>query len=614
MSSAILPSSLPSEALPSHDALLEQLRTREKEVQLLKEVGQTMASQTELQPLLDLVANKARDLIQAESILIPMLNKERTHYQYRAASGKNAELILGQKFLVRIGMCGWVLTKEIPLLFGEGSEWLMDQKTQWEAGMQSALLVPLLSRGKIVGGISGMGKLGKLSFSQEDLETLMLFANQISTTIDNMQIMEEMAQQTSRIQVTLDSIADGVVTTDRKGKVEYLNPVAEEMTGWRNADARGKPIEAIVPLHDESSRNPVPSLIRHSLEAGNAIETTLHRLLINKNGGEFAVTESAAPIHNPEQQIIGTILVIHDVTETRELNQQLSYQSYQAGLVEMSTTILHNIGNAINGISVRANSMSKDIKEITMIGSILMQQKEKLRQLASAHPELSASSELSQFLDISEEAAKTLAQIVSTNLHPKTTDIFKGIEHIIEIVRSQQKIACPSLQSEFHLEQAIRDAFSIQHDALIRHGIEFQISLDLAIDVVHLPKNPFIQMLMNLIKNAIEAIEHRRKTQPGPGFIQVRGSMSAEGQFVHLEFLDDGCGIEADSTQRLFQYGYSSKNRGSGFGLHSVATFVQSQGGEIQVQSKGQNQGTRFSLKFPVNLSESNEPLRVEPT
>jgi len=605
--SSALPQSNPAkQSPPTYDELLAQLHAREKETELLKEVGQHLSTQTELQPLLNLIAQKSKNLIGAESLLIPLINKEKTHYHYAATSGKNAELILGQKFPINIGMCGWVLSKEIPLLFGEGSEWLMEQKTHWEEGMQSALLVPLKSRGKIVGGISGMGKLGALSFTQQDLEMLTLFANQISTIIENVQIMEELSQEKARIQITLDSIADGVITTNEKGKVDYLNPVAEEMTGWLNADAKGKPIEQILPLVDENNHSPLPSLIRQSLQEDRAFESTRHRTLLNKNNEEFAITESAAPVHSPDQQIVGSILVFHDATETRKLTQQLSYQAYQAGLVEMATSLLHNIGNAINSVSVRAHSLKKDHKELLMIANILQQQKSQLLENNNCRVALQEHPEIQAFLNITEEAAKSLEEVVSSNLQSKTMEISKGVEHIVDIVRSQQKIANPSLQTEFQLEQAIEDAILLQQESLTQHNIDVHLSLDPAINTVKLPKNQFIQMMLNLLKNASEAIDKRREQQPGIGNLHIRGSLSAKNDALILQCKDDGCGIEAEKIPQLFKYGYSSKNRGSGFGLHSIATFVQSQGGEIKVLSDGVNLGTEFSIQFPLLASEQD--------
>lgn len=170
---------------------VQQLRDRAYELQVLREVGVSIVSEINLPQLLQLIANKARELIGAEALLIPLLDQTRERYIYAAASGKDAEDIVGTQFPVKIGMCGWVLRNERPMLYGESDAWPMDEATQWEQGQVSALLVPLIARGHIIGGLSGTGKTGGGSFSTRDMELLTLFANQVSIAIENARLFQE---------------------------------------------------------------------------------------------------------------------------------------------------------------------------------------------------------------------------------------------------------------------------------------------------------------------------------------------------------------------------------------------------------------------------------------
>lgn len=192
----------------------QQLQDREYELQVLREVGESIVTETNLPYLLQLIANKARTLIDAETLLIPLLDKTRENYIYAAASGKDAEDIVGTQFPIRIGMCGWVLRNQRPMLYGESDAWPMDEINRWEKGQTSALLVPLIAQGKIIGGLSGTGKTIGGSFTARDMKLLTLFANQVSVAIENARLFKE-------INGLVDSLEDTVKA--RTQELEFAN-------------------------------------------------------------------------------------------------------------------------------------------------------------------------------------------------------------------------------------------------------------------------------------------------------------------------------------------------------------------------------------------------------
>lgn len=171
-------------ALERRDGGQELVRQRE-EFSLLLDVSKLVVSELNLEAVLQLVADKAREFVQADMVLVPMLDEKRERYTYLAASGADAESVRGTSFPVHVGMCGWVLRNERTLLFGESSPLPMDETTTWERGQPSALLVPLFGRKKIIGGLSALGKSGGGSFSQHDLDVMTMFASQVSTAIEN---------------------------------------------------------------------------------------------------------------------------------------------------------------------------------------------------------------------------------------------------------------------------------------------------------------------------------------------------------------------------------------------------------------------------------------------
>ncbi|HEX2603056.1 MAG TPA: EAL domain-containing protein, partial [Oxalicibacterium sp.] len=130
-----------------------------------------------------------------------------------------------------------------------------------------------------------------------------------------------------RAQVTLESIADAVITTDKRGNIEYMNRVAEQLTGWSKAEAEGLPSTQVFKVIDSYTREPVANPVELVLTKQSEIDLTLDTVLLSRHGTEYAVEESAAPIRDRNGQIIGVVLVFHDVSDTRQLAIQLSHQA-----------------------------------------------------------------------------------------------------------------------------------------------------------------------------------------------------------------------------------------------------------------------------------------------
>lgn len=130
-----------------------------------------------------------------------------------------------------------------------------------------------------------------------------------------------------RAQVTLESIADAVITTDKLGNIEYMNPVAEVLTGWTSVEAEGLPSTHVFKIIDGFTREPVPNPVQIVLTQQSGVDLTKDTVLLSRNGTEYAVEDSAAPIRNREGEIIGVVLVFHDVSDSRKLAIHLSHQA-----------------------------------------------------------------------------------------------------------------------------------------------------------------------------------------------------------------------------------------------------------------------------------------------
>jgi diguanylate cyclase (GGDEF)-like protein/PAS domain S-box-containing protein len=152
-------------------------------------------------------------------------------------------------------------------------------------------------------------------------------AGSITDITDRKLAAAELHAEKERAQVTLASIADGVITTDTDGWVEYLNPVSEALTGWKASAARGLPLQAVFRMVQESTREPAQNPIETVLREERTIEVPATMLLVRNDGNEIPVVHSAAPIRGRDGEISGVVLILHDVSNERQYAAKLSYQA-----------------------------------------------------------------------------------------------------------------------------------------------------------------------------------------------------------------------------------------------------------------------------------------------
>jgi PAS domain S-box-containing protein len=144
---------------------------------------------------------------------------------------------------------------------------------------------------------------------------------------------EALLKQSEWLRITLASIGDAVISTDEEGKVTFMNGVAESLTGWPQADALGRPLVDVFHIINEQSREPVDNPVEKVLREGMVVGLANHTVLIARNGLERLIDDSAAPIRDDQEKIIGVVLVFHDITRQRQAELA---RSHLAAIVESS--------------------------------------------------------------------------------------------------------------------------------------------------------------------------------------------------------------------------------------------------------------------------------------
>lgn len=165
--------------------LHKQLIDREAEIELLRKTFSEIGSELDLDKVFQIVADRARELIQAETLLIPILDKDCDCYTYRGGSGKNAQEIVGESLPLDFGICGWVWRHKRAWWRGVLEELNDEERNRWEKEAGSVILVPLVGRKHFLGGIAGIDKLGHAEFDRRDLNLLSIFASSVAIIIEN---------------------------------------------------------------------------------------------------------------------------------------------------------------------------------------------------------------------------------------------------------------------------------------------------------------------------------------------------------------------------------------------------------------------------------------------
>jgi diguanylate cyclase (GGDEF)-like protein/PAS domain S-box-containing protein len=151
---------------------------------------------------------------------------------------------------------------------------------------------------------------------------------------------EMLSTEKERAQVTLNSIGDAVLSTDMEGNVTYLNAVAEEITGWTHEEAAGKPVEVVFVIVDGVTRKPCASPLKTAIEKNKTVGLTPNCVLVRRDGTEFAIDDSAAPIHDRQGQVTGAVIVFHDVSVARAIGAEMSYLAQHDTLTNLPNRTL----------------------------------------------------------------------------------------------------------------------------------------------------------------------------------------------------------------------------------------------------------------------------------
>ncbi len=307
---------------------------------------------------------------------------------------------------------------------------------------------------------------------------------------------------------------------------------------------------------------------------------------------------SITPTGPAELDLVG---VVTDVTRQHEaeqkvemLHRDLMKASRSAGMAEVATGVLHNVGNVLNSVNVAAGVVAERLHSSKADGVT------KLARLLQEH-----AADLPRFLAEDERGRKVpsyLEQLAGhleqerAELGRELAGLILNVDHIKEIVAMQQSYArIAGVTETVALAELAEDAFKIHGGAYERHGIALKRVFE-EVPKVTVDKHKVLQILVNLLQNAKYACDAANRPDR---VVTVRIAGAGDGR-VRVEVADNGIGIPAENLTRVFSQGFTTRKGGHGFGLHSGALAAKELGGSLAVHSDGAGQGARFTLELPL--------------
>jgi PAS domain S-box-containing protein len=398
-----------------------------------------------------------------------------------------------------------------------------------------------------------------------------------------------------------------LLACDVTGRATHYNRAAVELFGIPATDTAALPRDAY-PVTSHVYRldgtTPVPPDDRplaRALRGDNVSDAEF--VVVTPTGAVRTALSSARRLLGPAGQALGAVAVVQDITERRRAEQELEQvhkqlldASRQAGMAEVATNVLHNVGNVLNSVNVSASLVSERIanSKCAKLGQVAALLTEHAGDLASFLAGARGKHlpgylrELAEDLVSERDAATAELSALRTN-----------VEHIKEIVAMQQSYARRGgITETLDLRVLIEDSLRMNEGAFSRHGVTIIRDYE-DVPLINVDKHKVLQILVNVIRNAKYACQEGEK--------RVTVRIRATNASLLISVIDTGVGIPKANLDRIFNHGFTTRPDGHGFGLHSSALAAKALGGSLHAESAGPGQGATFTLALPLLSPESTD-------
>ena len=420
----------------------------------------------------------------------------------------------------------------------------------------------------------------------------------IATLVEVLHAARRRAEANERwLSAVLSSIGDAVIATDGQGRVSFTNPVARSLTGWAADEAKGKPLQDVFVIVSEEDGRTVETPVARVIREGTVIGLANHTVLIARDGTERPIADSAAPIKDHEDKIVGVVLVFRDVTDKRRLEQE---RECLLAAEQMARSEAESANQAKDRfLAVLSHELRTPLTPVLIATSSLLEQGDRA-------------------LDPS---VRSVLEMVRRNVELESR-LIDDLLDVSRIARGRLELDLKTV--DVHL--VIRDCVEICRDETSAAGLE--VVLDLAAHDHHVNGDQarLMQVVWNLVLNAARftpgggTLSIRTSNAPSRGDEQATG-LNGPGPAYGLivEFTDTGIGIDPALHERIFEpfyQGYAEVRQrpaGLGLGLAICRSIAQAHGGRLSLRSPDSGHGSTFRLELgtvPADTTTPLEPVR----
>ena len=407
-------------------------------------------------------------------------------------------------------------------------------------------------------------------------------------------------QLKNQVQLTdtiFNSIGDGVIAADASGAFTIFNPSAERILGIGPIDTTPDRWSDSYGLFFSDRVTPFPAdelplTCALKGEASDEVEMFVRNPEVPE--GAF-ISVSGRPLQDEEGTEKGGVIVFRDVTHQVIAEEALTL-AFAQGRLEIVETILHNIGNAINSVTVGIDVLQEDL-----VSNQLIHRFSALADMVKAHQE-----DWVDYIKDDPKGRQVLPFMIAlaadfANQNKTVVETLERVDervtHITDIIRTQKSSSQSSMTwKNIDLRQTIMSTLKLQQDSIDKRGIQVHVNCENAPQEIRVQESQFHQMLVNLVKNSIEAIDELIQSGKLDETPRIGVEAYISGEFLCLDVTDNGIGIAPENLKLIFTAGYTTKESGTGLGLYSSANFVIGSGGQIYPLSEGIGKGTTMRI------------------
>ena len=416
----------------------------------------------------------------------------------------------------------------------------------------------------------------------------------------------ELHERVQVLDAIIRSMADGVVVADAQAHFTLFNPSAERMVGIGMTDRPVDEWSDLYGVYYADASTLVPPEQLPVVRALRGEEVDREQLFIrnpqNPHGTHISV--NASPVRDEAGQVVGGVAVFRDVSERRRQEEALT-RAFALGRLEVIDTVLHNIGNAINSVATGVDTLHGWFDD-----SELMKRFGKLADLVAAHDR-----DWTSWLEHDPQGRQVRPFLLALlrdllgeheKLGGTVARVRDRVRHIVDIIRTQAAFANGTVEPKLvDLSATVDGAVKVVQESLGQRGVAMEVDCSRAPREIVVQESRLQQMLVNLLKNAMEATDERRdRLDDDPDWrpsIRVLARRGEQENTLVIDVTDNGIGIEPTDFSTMFNAGYTTKKEGTGLGLHSAANFAIGSGGAIQPFSDGIGHGA--TLRVTLRLA-----------